>query len=726
MFLTLYPWSNNKITLDIQGYVIPYMSQFTVYSIWFSDHWSTEFIRTSSISIGIICFSWDLLICPSKACCTDYWPSLRYPVTLPGALAAVKAFCLSTPRTPPDKATDSFQCSEGGYIACSSTINDILHVDSVYTESFDSEALVLIGLDSHCSRLLFPAKSDFISEIKPIAPFDVHGVGGTIKAIGQGTVRLRFRDSSGLLHDKLLVNAYYAPNVPVHLLSIPQLARDTNKRSNLCTGGTQSILTWDDFKVSLKHSTPSGDPFLWAYIGHPASTTLFNTHRSLYDCPTTDDHAFVTVTEEAMDNCVDHHDVTKHIDANIDHLRSLLHQPLQSTTQQDYAHWHHKLGHLPHTKLQDLVKQGKLPQRFRSCNPPICLACLFAKQTKRQWRYKGGKSHSLQDFATHHPGSLTFADQMISSTPGLIPQSTGHLTKCCYRAATVFVNSFSDYTHVSLQKDLSMDATLDAKLDYERQLSAFGVHVKGYHADNGRFAKDAWKDSCHILNQTFQYCGVGSHHQNGVVERRIRDLSNSARASLLHAIHYWPEGISKNLWPFALKYACNIRNRVRTSDGKTSEKLISGCPSSFTTDFSQYHPFGCPAYVLDAQLQGGSKIPRWKSLSRIGINLGHTPHHTKNVALILNLSTGHVFPQYHVVYDDCFTTVNSIKVDAIPSNWAELCSNNCELVTDENFTLSPEWTDNRPEQSSIHWLESHLDSEPMTVDNVFPMIFHHL
>jgi hypothetical protein len=96
--------------------------------------------------------------------------------------------------------------------------------------------------------------------------------------------------------------------------------------------------------------------------------------------------------------------------------------------------------------------------------------------------------------ASHQPGSLTFAYQMISSTPGLIPQSTGHLTKRCYRVATVFVNSFSDYTHVSLQEDLMMDTTLDAKLDYERQLLSFGVHVKGYHADNGRFAEDAWKD----------------------------------------------------------------------------------------------------------------------------------------------------------------------------------------------------------------------------------------
>jgi hypothetical protein len=349
----------------------------------------------------------------------------------------------------------------------------------------------------------------------------------------------------------------------------------------------------------------------------------------------------------------------------------------------------------------------------------MCPACLFAKQTKRQWRHKGSGSHSLRNSAKGSPGSLAFADQMISSTPGLIPQSTGHLTKRRFRAATIFVDSFSDYTHVSLQEDLTMDSTLDAKLDFERKALTFGVQVKGYHADNGRFAEAAWKDSCHALHQTIQFCGVGSHHQNGVVERRIRDLSDSARASLLHAIHHWPDGVSKNLWPFALKHACNIRNRVRTSHGKTPEELMTGSPSSFTTDLSQYHPFGCPAYVLDARLQGGSKIPRWEPRSRVGVYLGHSPYHANNVALILNLSTGHVSPQYHVVYDDNFTTVDSIRIGTAPSNWPDLYNTSRELVTDDTFELSPDWTECNPEQSTIHWLESRLDSEPTTVQNVF-------
>jgi hypothetical protein len=204
-----------------------------------------------------------------------------------------------------------------------------------------------------------------------------------------------------------------------------------------------------------------------------------------------------------------------------------------------------------------------------------------------------------------------------------------------------------------------------------------------------------------------------------VVEWRIRDLSDSARASLLHAIHHWPKGISKNLWPFVHKYACNIRHQVRLTDRKMPEEILSGSPSSFTTELSQYHPFGCPAYVLDARLRDGSKIPRWEPCSRVGVYLGHLPHDANNMALIRNLSTGHVSPQYHVVYDDQFTTVNSIRVGTVPSNWETLFTNNCELIMEENFTLSPEWTEDHSNQSSIHWLESHLDSEPTTADNVF-------
>jgi hypothetical protein len=96
--------------------------------------------------------------------------------------------------------------------------------------------------------------------------------------------------------------------------------------------------------------------------------------------------------------------------------------------------------------------------------------------------------------------------------------------------------------------------------------------------------------------------------------------------------------VTKNLWPFALKYACN---KVWSTNGCTPEETFSSLPSSYI-DIAQFHPFGCPVYVLDAQLQNGNKMPCWEPRSRIGVNLGHSPHHAQSVALVLNLSAGHV------------------------------------------------------------------------------------
>ncbi len=83
------------------------------------------------------------------------------------------------------------------------------------------------------------------------------------------------------------------------------------------------------------------------------------------------------------------------------------------------------------------------------------------------------------------------------------------------------------------------------------------------------------------------------------------------------------------------------------------------------------------------------------------------------MALILNLSTGHVSPQYHVVFDDTFSTVSSIGL--VPSDWLTLCSTSREPASDENFELSPDWTATSPTRPSIDWLASLDDSEPTTL-----------
>jgi hypothetical protein len=75
-----------------------------------------------------------------------------------------------------------------------------------------------------------------------------------------------------------------------------------------------------------------------------------------------------------------------------------------------------------------------------------------------------------------------------------------------------------------------------------------------------------------------------------------------------------------------------------------------------------FHPFGCPVYVLADGMQKDGKGPKWQERARVGIHLGHSPVHARNISLVLNIETGLVSPQFHVRHDDLFETVNTTRL----------------------------------------------------------------
>jgi hypothetical protein len=88
---------------------------------------------------------------------------------------------------------------------------------------------------------------------------------------------------------------------------------------------------------------------------------------------------------------------------------------------------------------------------------------------------------------------------------------------------------------------------------------------------------------------------------------------------------------------------------------------------------SKFHTFGCPCYVLDHWLQSGNgAVPKWGTRARMGIYVGCSPSHASNIALILNPRTGHLSPQFHVVFNDDFTTVPYLRTSTVPPHWADL------------------------------------------------------
>ena len=253
-------------------------------------------------------------------------------------------------------------------------------------------------------------------------------------------------------------------------------------------------------------------------------------------------------------------------------------------------------------------------------------------------------------------------DQLESNSPGLIAQLKGKLTQQRYKYATVFVDQYSGYTFVYLQRRLTSKETVQAKHAFERTSEQRGVKILHYHADNGRFADNAFINDCKTQGQGLSYCGVNAHFQNGIAERRIRDLQEQTRTSMVYAMCKWKKMILICLWPYAMQHANDVANAT-PKKGEESSPLEKFSGVKVAPKLRHFHTFGCPTYVLDNAIQSRQGATKWKQRSRLGVYLGPSPNHARSVALVLNPRTGHVSPQFHIKFDDFFETVQTKETD---------------------------------------------------------------
>ena len=392
-----------------------------------------------------------------------------------------------------------------------------------------------------------------------------------------------------------------------------------------------------------------------------------------------------------------------------------------------WLRYHYNLKHLPKAYMKRLAEQGIIPKRLAKIEPPICVACLKGKQHKTPWRGRGKKVKTIRKPHQNFPGAQTSTDQMISPHGGMIPQMRGKLMKAKYYAATIFVDHHTDYTYAHLMRDTTTDSTLEAKHAYEALLLSYGHRVRAYHGDNGRYAEPAFQEDAKRKSQGLTFCGSGQHSQNGIAENRIKQLCEDARTMLTHGMHMWPNVINKALWPYALKASCRARNKFKLDeDGLSPEMKMAG--TQMHGDLRHEHPLFCPVFVLDRRLQSGHNImPKWDPRSNAGVYLGHSPQHASNVALVLNLATGCVSPQYHVVFDDTFSTVEYITNNNEPTNWEELCKHHTE-----DYHMVPHAAAKINNlQNEIKWLDdlnaenvSFLPTDPSASDPTLPSHRH--
>ncbi len=293
---------------------------------------------------------------------------------------------------------------------------------------------------------------------------------------------------------------------------------------------------------------------------------------------------------------------------------------------------------------------------------------MFGKATKRQWRQKSPTNKDEPRVPTR-PGEVVSVDQMKSPTPGFIAQMTGILNTKRYEYVTVFVDHYSGYGFTFLQKTATGDETVQAKNAFERMCGTNGIQVRNYHADNGIFRAHTWVDDCQAKNQGLAYAGVNAHHQNGRAEARIRRLQELTRTQMAHAKRLWPEEISANLWPYALRLANDSINATpNLSDRpnfRSPQELFFG--TTISTNPKHWLQFGCPVYVLDSRLQSNRPFHKWNiNRTRVGIYLGRLPQHSRSIALVLDIKTGLVSPLFHIKMDSWFDTVKQLYKNGKP------------------------------------------------------------
>ena len=87
-----------------------------------------------------------------------------------------------------------------------------------------------------------------------------------------------------------------------------------------------------------------------------------------------------------------------------------------------------------------------------------------------------------------------------------------------YRGGTLLCNAASGKISVIHQVGLTGTEIVQAKLQFEREAAAVGIHVKEYLTDNGIYNSREFATELISKGQAIHHSGVGGHHHNGVAE----------------------------------------------------------------------------------------------------------------------------------------------------------------------------------------------------------------
>ena len=570
------------------------------------------------------------------------------------------------------------------------------------------ERLPLI-VDTGASVCISPRREDFIS-YKP-SKLKIKDLSSSNKVLGEGMLRWSVRDANGEIVT-LELPGYHIPAAEVRLLS-PQVL--------LSLVGGRSLQTSANIQFELDNGI-----CMVANYCQKSNLPMLQTSTAIAPrCALSD--AFVYSAGAAKE-------VTNVLSSSNKGINA---------AQKEALLWHQRLAHAHMPWIYLLMRNRKwLRDResdhalhvgpFIPCKEAIaqgsdikclkCAACQTAKASVRspraehrhEFRYEAkaisdftakinGSKKKILKAGHAKPGDCVSADHYISGTPGRLPNTYGRERRG-YTCGTLFIDHASGKIFNFCQLSTSAEETLRSKHTLEAEAKAEGFRIKSFHSDNGTFTSAAFKDDCEQQDQAYTFSGVGAQHQNGVAERNIKTVADWARASMLHAVYCWPAKASVKLWPMAVDYAVWVYNRLPQMDtGLCPNEIWSSCRFAHE-DFRRAHVFGCPVYVLEPKLQDGKKIPKWEPRARLGMFVGFSRVHSSLVPLVLNVKTGKISPQYHVVFDDKFETVHS-RDDTAPldKQWERIFKLGREVYCDVVYDSQGRVVESQLPDLGVEW-----------------------
>ena len=515
--------------------------------------------------------------------------------------------------------------------------------------------------DTGASLAISPNKGDFSGKIE-MFPYDRYlgGMAEGMKIEGVGNIKWSFRSKDGII--TLHSRCYYVPDAKARLISPQRLFNEEQGiTGQYITKEKHSTLTFDNVgSIDIQYDERSHLPMAIAKNLH---------------------------SEGAQANLCILNDANQNL----------------TPSQKLLLLWHARFGHKNFPAVQRLFRSipflSEKYMRASRCVIPRCEVCELAKGHRKPTKGNKQSTNKLTDGAIKggdlRPGASISVDHFESRVKGRTRQSYGSSSADQYVGGCIFVDHMSNYIHIEPQLGFSSSETIRAKQNFEKLSLDNGILIDSYLADNGVFKANAFVTHIRDHNQKLRFCGVNAHHQNATAERNIRTISECARSLLLHSSLRWKSGIKSDLWPFAVAYASYLYNHLPNEHGLAPIDLFTGVQSP-RHKLKDIHVWGAPVYVLHPTLQQGRKIPRWEPRARRGVFLGFSPDHASDVPLILNLSTGSISPQYHVVFDDEFSTVSSIAPEETPpSFWNEIDLldhvHRIPLDPDSNIDLQNEW-----------------------------------